>query len=274
MKLKVGKIPYLNSVLFYRGMESNPETAARLQFVPMVPSNLSAAAAAGQIDAGPVPLVTSFELSDSYEPLDDLCIATLDEARSILFFSKKPVEALGHSRVGITHETSTSVRLLKALLAQHYSVTSAVFVPEGEPNDAFLLIGDSALRRRDGCEGYPYITDLGEVWHDVTGLPFVFAVWMVRKSLPGEQKSYLKEVVSASLNEGWAHFDAAVADRIESIGMTNSQAREYLEGFSFRMGKDEHDAVARFKELDAVTRQSETSGVAPTGRAGTAEVAE
>jgi chorismate dehydratase len=181
---------------------------------------------------------------------------------------------LNHSRVGITHETSTSVRLLKALLAQHYGVTATEFVSIREPNHAFLLIGDSALRNRDGCEGYPYITDLGEAWHDVTGLPFVFAVWMVRRTLPEEQKSYIKEVVSSSLNEGWAHFDAAVEEPIEALGMTRAQAREYLEGFRFRMGAAEHDAIARFKELDAVTRQLDTSGVAPSGAAGPAAVAE
>ena len=274
MKLKIGKIPYLNSVLFYYGMESNPETAANLQFVPMVPSDLSAAAVTEQIDAGPVPLVTSFELSSSYEPLADLCIATLDEARSILLFSKKPVEMLNHSRVGITHETSTSVRLLKTLLTHHYGVTASEFVSIREPNHAFLLIGDSALRNRDGCEGYPYVTDLGEVWHDVTGLPFVFAVWMVRKTLPEKQKSYLKEVVSDSLNEGWTHFDAAVDERIEAVGMTRAQAREYLEGFHFRMGAAEHDAIARFKKLEAVTRQLGTSGVAPSETASPAEATE
>jgi chorismate dehydratase len=259
MKLKIGKIPYLNSNLFYYGLETNPETMTNIDFLPMVPSLLSKAAAGEQIDAGPVPLVTTFELADAYEPLGDFCIATTEKARSILLFSKKPIEKLDHARVGITHETSTSARLLKVLFAQLYRVTPHEYVSIREPNHAFLLIGDSALRNRGGCEGYPYVTDLGEVWHDSTGLPFVFAVWMVRKSLPGEQKAYLESVVNASLNEGWKHFDAAIGDKKEELSMTRAEVREYLDGFHFRMDAAEHDAIAKFKELDTMTRNLEAA---------------
>ena len=271
MKLKIGKIPYLNSTLFYYGLESNPETLANMEFVPMVPSRLSSAAAGGQLDAGPVPLVTSFELGDTYEPLADFCIATVDKARSILFFSKKPMEMLNYSRIGVTHETSTSVRLLKVLLARLYRVTPREYASVGEPNDGFLLIGDEALRNRRGCEGYPLITDLGEAWHGTTGLPFVFAVWMVRRDLPEEQKTYLKTVLSRSLEEGWKHLGAAVEDKLRELDMTRQEAREYLEGFHFRLGAAERDAVATFKRYDSAARGAAASGAAATGPAEVAE---
>ena len=259
MKLRVGKIPYLNSTLFYYGLESNPETLTNIDFVPMVPSQMTEAAGGEQIDAAPLPLVTTFDVADSYEPLGDMCIATTEKAGSILFFSKKPIEMLDHATIGITHETSTSERLLKVLFAQLYRVTPKSYVSIREPNHGFLLIGDAALRNRHGCEGYPYIADLGEVWHDRTGLPFVFAVWMVRKSLPPEQKSYLESVVSASLTEGWKHFDAAVKDKMKLLHMTRAETREYLDGFRFRLGAAEHDAIIKFAELDAMTRNLETA---------------
>jgi chorismate dehydratase len=255
--LKIGKIPYLNSVLFYYGLESNPETLANLEFAPMVPRRLTDAALDGQLDAGPVPVVTTFEIAASYERLGDFCIATTDKARSILFYSRRPIEELGGARVGITNETSTSVRLLKVLFAQLYRVTPAEYVSVDDENDAFLLIGDEALRHRDGYEGYPYVADLGEVWHDATGLPFVFAVWVVRRALPDEQKEYIRTVLEDSLNEGWKHFEAAVADKMEELGMTRAEVREYLDGFHFQMGSAEHDAVAKFAELDEMTRNLE-----------------
>jgi chorismate dehydratase len=259
MKLLVGKIPYLNSALFYYGLETNPETLANIEFVPMVPSHLSEAAAGERIDAAPLPLVTTFETADVYEPLGDFCIATTDKARSILFFSKKPIVMLNHATIGVTHETSTSARLLRVLFAQLYRVTPHSYVSIREPNHGFLLIGDAALRNRSGCEGYPYITDLGEVWHNSTGLPFVFAVWMVRKSLPREQKEYLKTVLSASLTGGWKHFDAAVKDKMEQLHMTRAEVREYLDGFHFRLGSGEHDGIAKFRELDTMTRKLEAA---------------
>ena len=257
MKLKIGKIPYLNSVLFYYGLESNPETLANLEFAPMVPRRLTAAAIDEQLDAGPVPVVTTFDIADSYEQLGDFCIATTDKARSILFYSRKPIDELDGARIGITNETSTSVRLLKVLFAQLYRVTPAEYVAVDEPNDAFLLIGDEALRRRGGVEGYPHVADLGEAWNDATGLPFVFAAWVVRRALPVEQKEYIKAVLDDSLNEGWKHFEAAVAGKMDELDMTRAEAREYLDGFHFRMGAAEHDAVAKFAELDEMTRNLE-----------------
>jgi len=262
MKLKIGKIPYLNSTLFYYGLESNPETLANLEFVPMVPSRLSRAAVGEQIDAGPVPLVTTFEVSDLYEPLGDFCIATTGKARSILFYSKKPIDSLNHSRIGLTHESSTSIRLLKVLFAQLYRVTPHEYVSIREPNQGFLLIGDAALRNRNGCEGYPYVTDLGEAWHNATGLPFVFAAWMVRRTLPREQKEYIRSTLEASLNEGWKHFDAAVNAKMDELRMTRAEVREYLDGFHFRMEAAEHDAIAKFKELDEMTRNLEATEAA------------
>jgi len=257
VKLKIGKIPYLNSVLFYYGLESNPETLANLEFAPMVPRRLTAAAIDEQLDAGPVPVVTTFDIADSYEQLGDFCIATTDKARSILFYSRKPIGELDGARIGITNETSTSVRLLKVLFAQLYRVTPAEYVSVDEPNDAFLLIGDEALRRRGGVEGYPHVADLGEVWNDATGLPFVFAAWVVRRALPVEQKEYIKAVLDDSLNEGWKHFEAAVAGKMDELDMTRAEVREYLDGFHFRMGAAEHDAVAKFAELDEMTRNLE-----------------
>lgn len=259
--LKIGKIPYLNSVLFYYGLESNPETLANLEFAPMVPRRLTAAALDEQLDAGPVPVVTTFDIAGTYEQLGDFCIATKDKARSILFYSRKPIKELDGARIGITTETSTSVRLLKVLFAQLYRVTPAEYVSvdvsDDAPNDGVLLIGDEALRHRKGYDGYPHVADLGEVWHDATGLPFVFAAWVVRRALPDEQKEYIKAVLDDSLNEGWRHLEAAVAGKMEELDMTRAEVREYLDGFHFRMGAAEHDAMAKFAELDDMTRNLE-----------------
>jgi predicted solute-binding protein len=50
-----------------------------------------------------------------------------------------------------------------------------------DKHDAFVIAGDDALRRRRGARGYEHRYDLGEVWHEMTSLPFVFARWMARK---------------------------------------------------------------------------------------------
>lgn len=252
--IRVGKIPYLNCILFFHGMEN--EVGVHLE--ALVPRALSSAAAEGEVDAGPVPLVTTWDIEDRFEPLGDFCISTVDRARSVLFFSRRPFERLDGARIGVTGQTSTSVRLLKVLLQHAWRARPERLAHVDWPNnDALLLIGDEALLHRRGVKDYPYVADLGEVWHEWTGLPFVFARWVVRKDLPGGEKARLVGMLDRSLAEGWAHLERVVSPRASELQMTVEEIREYLQGFHFRATPDEHRAIAKFRELDAAVRETE-----------------
>lgn len=262
MKLSIGKIPYLNSVLFYHEMESG--NASRLvsagdyefELLPLVPRQLSGAAVESVVDAGPVPLVTYWDIEDRYEPLD-FCIATPVKAYSILLFSRKPFDALGGASVGVTKETSTSVRLMSVLLENVYKARPSQLVPvDRSRNDAFLLIGDEALRNRRGVDGFPHIADLGQVWNDWTDLPFVFARWVVRRGLDQSARNALIEVLEGSLESGVERMDTIVAPHAAVVNMSVSEMRGYLEEFHFRMAEAEHEAVATFRRLDADIRRA------------------
>lgn len=255
--IRIGEIPYLNSVLFYDALKREPG----LSFTPLVPRALSGAAGDGVIDAGPVPLVTCWDIEDRFDPLGDFCIATTGKARSILLFSDRSIAALEGATVAVTRQTSTSVRLMKALFAHYYRIRPARYVDareaQGRPpgGDAVLLIGDDALRHRNGLDGFEHVVDLGEAWHAWTGLPFVFARWVVRRDLAATDKDALADVVGSSLEAGWRNFDTAVAAKADELGMRLPEIREYLEGFHFRMTPDEHEAVQRFRELDRSARE-------------------
>jgi chorismate dehydratase len=258
--IRIGKIPYLNSILFFHGLENEPGVGLE----PLVPRALSSAVAEDEVDAGPVPLVTAWEIEDRFMPLGDFCISTIDRARSILFFSKRPFNQLDGAQIGVTNETSTSVRLLRALLTHAWRVRPARFTHvDWQKNDAFLLIGDEALLHRRGVKDYPHVADLGDVWHKWTGLPFVFARWMVRTTLPDADKAHLVTLLDRSLAEGWTHFERVVSPRAQDLHMTIEEMREYLQGFRFRMTAAEHQAMGKFRQLDDAARQAEKAPAAP-----------
>lgn len=257
--IRVGKIPYLNCILFFHGLEHQP--GVRIE--PLVPRALSGAALEDEVDAGPVPLVTAWEIEDRFTPLGDFCISTIEHARSILFFSKRPFDQLDGAEIGVTNETSTSVRLLRALLTHAWRVRPARFTHVDGSNDAFLLIGDEALRHRRGVKDYPHVADLGDVWHKWTGLPFVFARWMVRTALPDGEKARLVTTLDRSLAEGWSNFERVVSPRAQDLHMTIEEMRDYLQGFRFRMTAAEHRAIAKFRQLDEAARQAESAPIAP-----------
>lgn len=236
-------MPYLNSVLFYQATHGTD-----LALVPMVPTALAAAAAQGRIDAGPVPLLDALALRDRFEPLDGYCIATTQAARSILLFSSVPIDQLDGRTVGVTGETSTSARLLRLVLAHRYDAWPARYVGLEEPADAVLLIGDGALKARGGLPGRSHIYDLGSEWHALTGLPTVFALWVVRHDLPGADKAMLAEVLRRGLDRGIDGLPESSEGRSD-LGMTGAEVREYLEGFSFRVGGPERHAIEKFARL-------------------------
>lgn len=257
MRIKVGQIPYLNSEVFYHGMADQ-----EVDLVPLVPSALSAAAAEGRVDAGPVPLVTCFELEDRFDHLGDYCIATVERARSILLFSNRPIEELGRAAVRVTSETSTSVRLLKALLAHRYHIEPLRYVSLEEPGDAYLLIGDEALRNRKGVPSYPYQYDLGREWHCWTRLPFVFARWVVRRGLEPGAVARLAKLLDRCTDNGLANVKS-IAEARRDLDMSRDEVVEYVRSFHYRLGADELKAIDRFRGLLA---RDQRASAAPKGR--------
>lgn len=264
--IRIGKIPYLNSVLFYDALER--DAGAELHFDPLVPRQLSGAAVDGAVDTGLVPLVTCWALEERYEPLvvdgrGDFCIAVRDRAWSILLFSKRPFDRLDGAHVGVTGETSTSVRLMKTLFTHYWRVRPSSYGRLDWPNnDAFLLIGDEALIHRRGVKDYPHVADLGEVWNAWTGLPFVFARWVVRRDVEDAARRDLVDRIDRSLEAGWRRVDEITAPRAHDLNMSVDEMRGYLEAFDFRMTDTAREAVGRFRQLDEATQAEDAAATA------------
>ncbi|MFQ5512115.1 MAG: menaquinone biosynthetic enzyme MqnA/MqnD family protein [Candidatus Krumholzibacteriia bacterium] len=262
MSIRLGRIPYLNSEVFYQDFPLD-----LVEVTDYVPSALSRAARRGEVDIGPVPTVTGFELEDQFMPFRNFGIAVRGKARSVLLFSRRPVEELQGSRIGITGESATSVRLLKVLLTRHYGVIPERYVSTKEvQSDAVLLIGDAALNNRKGLPSYPRVYDLAEMWEQWTGLPFVFARWIVRKDLNQQALDFLGELLSKSLERGMQRIDQIAAKRAD-LSMTVEEVREYLHGFTYILGDKEDEAIELFRTyLEAYDHGVAAVGKPPLGK--------
>jgi chorismate dehydratase len=114
-------------------------------------------------------------------------------------------------------------------------------------HDAAVMIGDHFMRaRREGL----LVMDLAEEWHSWTGLPFVFALWLVREDapelpLPGGAGPFFHR----SLEAGMQHLPDIVDEAWRSIGWTKLELREYLtENISYTLGEAERESLALFFE--------------------------
>jgi chorismate dehydratase len=246
--LRVGQIPYLNSEPFYFGLAAAAGTNVELH--PLVPRVMGQLAVEGGLDAGLFSLMDSVRLEDRFEPLGDFCIACDGEVKSVLFFARRPIEEMAGAAVAVTGETATSVVLLKLLLSSRYGLGDVRYVDmgNGKPSDGCLLIGDEALRRRDGIEGLPHRYDLAEEWSAWQGLPFVFARLMVRTSADEAEKTALREALVERLRSNLANLDAIGRVR-RDLGMTVAEIKAYLQGFTFELGEGERQGMETFLRL-------------------------
>jgi chorismate dehydratase len=246
--LRVGQIPYLNLEPFFFGLPVVAGPGVELH--PMPPRAMGQLAAEGGLDAGAFSLMDSVRLEDRFEPLGNLCLACGGEVQSVLFFARRPIEEMAGATVAVTTETATSVVLLKLLLARRYRLRDVRYVEltaEGVAHGC-LLIGDEALRHRHGMEGLPHRYDLAQEWAAWQGLPFIFARWMVRAAADGNEKAALRDALAQRLRANLACLDAIGRVR-RDLGMTVSEIKAYLEGFTFELGERERRGMETFLRL-------------------------
>jgi chorismate dehydratase len=170
----------------------------------------------------------------------------VQRARSSLLYSTQPITALAGAHIGVTDEAATALQLLQVLLRLKYGVQPAAYGPLQAAHDAFLLIGNQALRQRRGAPGFPHTYDLGAEWHAWTGLPFVFARWMVRKEAAAKDKALLEEALYVGLEDGVEAL-YQVGEPREDLLMLPRDIVTYIQGFRYYIGKSEQQAIDQFQ---------------------------
>lgn len=186
-KLRIGKIAYANVFPIFYMLERMCDSS-QIEIVEGVPSELNAMLRAGVLDISPSSSVEYLNHPELYTYIDGISISSRGPVGSVFLFSKKPLQNLSGEEIAVTSQSATSVVLLDLLLREagirnvrYVSTQRAEFARA----DAFLLIGDDALiyRLRTGAGNEHFVYDLGELWYQQNGLPFVFALWIVRKDL-------------------------------------------------------------------------------------------
>jgi chorismate dehydratase len=132
------------------------------------------------------------------------------------------------------------------VLTLKYRVPSVTYVTLAEPYEACLLIGNEGLRQRHGVRDYAHIYDLGEEWHQWTGLPFVFARWMVRRSVDPKDAALLQDTLYEGLQD-WADGLFRSSDVRDEVLMHPRDILEYTQGLRYFIGRTEQRAIDVFQ---------------------------
>jgi len=179
-------VSYLNTKPLLYGL-AHGQLSDQVELVLDYPANLVRLLQSNQIDIGLIPVGALPALGD-YHIISDYCIGTEGEVASVAVFSEVPMEEI--DTVLLDYQSRTSVMLCKILFEKHWKkkvqfidAKDESYIDNIRGNVAGLVIGDRALKIRDK---FKFKFDLGLAWKEMTGLPFVFAVWVRKKEISGE----------------------------------------------------------------------------------------
>jgi chorismate dehydratase len=242
-KLRVGIVNFLNSKpLAWGFLKGHHADLFSPTFHP--PAQVARLLGAGDLDIGLIPSI-EVQRIPGLRVLPDLCVAAQHEVRSVLLVSRKPIEEV--TKVALDQNSRTSAALLRVLMRERWKLTPEYVHGPPEPErmleecDAALVIGDPALRvPRDRYR----IVDLAEEWKNLTGLPFVFAVWAVR---PEVEIPDLAFYFKSSLRYGLSSMDVLVREAAAEMGLDSNEVRSYLtQNLSFFLREQELAGLNEF----------------------------
>lgn len=240
----IGKIPFLNCVPFFNYLDAGAD-----EIVAATPRRLAEMLARGELDAGPIPAVEWFALKDEYALLDGWGIISDGPSHSVFLYSKKPFSELNGETIYLTEQSLCSIALLKYLCARE-NISGVQWIDGGAPgdDDARLLIGDAAMAARENLEARGFVAiDLSDAWKTLTGLPFTFAVWVIKKSIPEEEAKILSDRIRASHDKAMLNIDSVAAEQQEVRELPAGLIKHYLRSFVFKHNERSTEGMGLFE---------------------------
>lgn len=222
-ELRVGSVPYLVG----RPLDFGLERESGFSVSRLVPAQLVRALREGELD---VALVSSIELfrRPGYSYLDGLAVSGEGSVASVQVFLRKPIGQA--RRIALDPSSEAAATLVRVLLTEKGVEREFVEVaPGSDPSlaeaDAWLEIGDPALRRYLSL-GAPPVFNPSQEWAARTGLPFAFAVWIVRPGVALRQNQI--EAFARARAHGASRIGALAAEASRAWGLPLDACTRYL----------------------------------------------
>jgi cyclic dehypoxanthinyl futalosine synthase len=248
-KLRIAAVSFLNARPITYGLERGlGEDRFELSFE--LPSRCAQLLAAGEVDVGLIPTAAYAESAVPLRAVPGIAIAGMGPVRTVLLVSDVPWTQLDEIALdGASRSSAALLKLLcrdRGLSPRFREVPHDAVLEAASGGTGALVIGDAGFA---AAEKYPHVVDLGELWRETTGLPFVYAVWAGRPDVLGaDEIGILQQSLSegmihrAEIARGWAEAAPARA------GAPALYERYLTDNIRYRLGSEELSGVAAFFE--------------------------
>jgi chorismate dehydratase len=254
--IRCGRISYTNDLPIYAAFDAG-EVDFPGTLSAGVPTALNARLSGGDLDVSPISSFHFAKSADAFILLPDICIGARRAVRSIYCISRRPPAELGGVAIAATRESATGRNLFATICAERYGFVPG-YVESDDPLAAYradgapcLLIGDAAI---DGffAAAAGDAHDVGSLWHELTGLGMVYAVWAVRRDVATQRPSEVEAVASALRRArlwGAENPDRVVAAAQSERARPAGFYREYFQTLDFDFDEAARLGLTRFFEL-------------------------
>jgi len=254
-KVRIGMVNFINTAPLYDVWQRTVDRP-EWNVVEAAPSILNRMLHSDELDMG---LVSSQEYAAhprDYLLLEDISISASGPVGSVYLFSRCDPSLLKGRTLLLSGQSQTSVSLVKIILEKFYHVKPNYEVGpvlEAQDNDdipAVLAIGDEALLLAQS-RAYTHMIDLSKIWHEKTSLPFVFAIWAMRKEFCQRSPEVVLDIQHELLrcrNEGRQDLKSISRRVAPRVSMDPEACYEYLCGIEHDLSPDKQKGLIRFIE--------------------------
>ncbi len=255
-KLRLAAVSFLNARPITYGLERDGDDRVDLRFD--IPSACAEALARGEADLALLPLASYATFAEPLRVVPGVAVAGRGAVRTVLLVGEVPWSEMTH--IALDSASRSSALLLRVLTRErgldptfeesdHDGILQAASGRRGA-----LIIGDAGFKAADL---YPYVYDLGAQWAQLTGLPFVYAVWAGR---PGAASPDQVALLRDSLRQGLEHRGEIARAFAAERGLEAAVCAHYLtHNIRYQLGAEELSGASAF-----LTR-AQALGVVPAG---------
>ena len=251
-KLRLGRIGYLNVLPVYFALEQ-VFSENGFHLVTGTPAELNGRLRRGELDLSAISAMEFARFPQEYLLLPDLSISSKGPVGSVILFSRTPAAALDGEPLWVSAASASGTALLKVLMSELLGVAPVYqarpLTGSSRENCAGVLaIGDEALSLKL-AGAWPYELDLGAAWEELTGLPFVFGVWAVRRDFAAsrpETAAALHRLLLRSRDWGLAALPELSRLAARRSIMSEAQALAYFHQLNYSLGPEHEKGLSTF----------------------------